>query len=187
MKTRLEKDYNEKVLPMLVKELKLENPLEAPRIKKVSVNAGIGEFMDSKESVAAFQEELGQLLGQVPQFRPSRKAISGFKLRKGDIVGISATLRGEKMWAFLDKLVNIVLPRVRDFRGLSLNSFDSHGNYSLGLDDHTIFPEVNPNQVKASRPLQINIITSTDGVEESKLLLRGLGFPFTKIKEENNG
>jgi large subunit ribosomal protein L5 len=182
MATRMLEKYRTETAPQLVEELSLENALEAPRILKVSVNAGLGEFMESKEAIASFREELSQILGQIPHPRPSRKAISGFKLRKGDIVGMSATLRGERMWAFLDKLVNIVLPRVRDFRGLSVTAFDSHGNYSLGLDDHTIFPEVNPNQVKASRGLQINIVTSTDDVGASRLLLQKLGFPF--VKEE---
>ncbi len=181
MSSRLQERYKNEVVPELVKELGLNNPLEAPKILKVSVNSGIGEFRDSKEAVNSFVEEMTQLLGQVPNVRVSRKAISGFKLKKGDVVGLSATLRDEKMWSFLDKLVNIVLPRVRDFRGLSVSAFDSNGNYSVGLTDHTIFPEVNPNNVKASRSLQINIVTSAEDREGSFLLLKKLGFPF---KEE---
>ncbi len=182
MAERLEKIYKEKVQPELVKELDLENPMAAPRIIKISVNAGIGEFRDSREAVESFKKELTDLLGQVPQYSIARKAVSGFKVQKGDIVGISATLRGEKMWAFIDKLVNIVLPRVRDFRGLSREAFDEDGNYSIGLKDHTIFPEVNPNEVKESRNLQINITTSAGNKEQSELLLRKLGFPL-KEKE----
>ncbi|MBD3366093.1 50S ribosomal protein L5 [candidate division WWE3 bacterium] len=182
MSERLQVKYKEEILPELVKELKLENSMSAPSIKKVSVNAGIGEFRESHDAVEAFKEEMTALLGQAPQERPAKKAISGFKLQKGDIVGISATLRGDKMWAFIDKLVNIVLPRVRDFRGLETTAFDEHGNYSIGLDDHTIFPEVNPNKVKESRPMQINIVTSAETKEASELLLRKLGFPLKKEK-----
>jgi len=170
----LERKYKEEILPELVKELNLNNPMQAPRILKVSVNSGMGEFKDSRDAMASFKEELTGLLGQVPQFCHAKKAISGFKIQKGDIVGISATLRGEKMWAFLDKLINMVLPRVRDFRGLSVE------NYSIGLKDHTIFPEVNPNKVKVSRGLQINIVTSNNSVAEAELLLRKLGFPLEK-------
>lgn len=180
MTERLKEKYQKEILPELVKELKLENPTSAPKIVKVSVNSGIGEFRESREAVESFREELTQLLGQVPQFSRAKQSVSGFKIKQGDIVGISATLRGEKMWGFIDKLVNVVLPRVRDFRGLSLDSFDKHGNYSIGLTDHTIFPEVNPNKVKESRGMQINIITSAENEEESELLLRKLGFPLKK-------
>lgn len=179
---RLEKEYKEKIVGQLIKELNIDNPMAAPKILKVSVNAGIGEFRDSPDAIESFKKEMTDLLGQVPQERKAKKSISGFKVQKGDIVGISATLRGEKMWAFIDKLVNIVLPRVRDFRGLSTEVFDENGNYSIGLEDHTIFPEVNPNEVKASRHLQINVVTSADNKKESELLLRKLGFPL-KEKE----
>ncbi len=182
MAERLKEKYEKEILPALVKELELENKMSAPGILKVSVNAGIGEFRESRESVEAFKDELAGLLGQIPQFSRAKKSVSGFKVKEGDIVGISATLRGEKMWAFIDKLVNIVLPRVRDFRGLSLEAFDENGNYSIGLSDHTIFPEVNPNKVKESRHLQINIVTSAENKQESELLLRKLGFPLKESK-----
>ena len=180
MAERLKRQYKEEILPELVKELKLSSPMEAPKLVKVSVNSGIGEFKDSKESVSSFREELTDLLGQVPRFCRAKKAISGFKIQKGDIVGISATLHGDRMWSFVDKLVNVVLPRVRDFRGLDVGAFDSCGNYSIGLEDHTIFPEVNTSKVKVNRGLQINIVTNGKSVEEAELLLRKLGFPLKK-------
>ncbi len=180
MTERLQEKYNKEIVPELLKELGIKNIMQAPRVLKISVNSGIGGFRDSKEQVDTFKEELTALLGQVPVTNPSKKAISVFKIRKGDIVGVSATLRGAKMWAFLDKLVNIILPRVRDFRGLSLTAFDSNGNYSIGLEDHTLFPEVSPNRVRASRGLQINIVTNSNNKEYSELLLRKLGFSFAK-------
>jgi len=180
MAERLKKQYKEKILPELVEELKLSSPMEAPRILKVSVNSGVGEFKDSKEAINSFREELTDLLGQVPRFCRAKKAVSGFKIQKGDIVGISATLHGDKMWSFVDKLVNIVLPRVRDFRGLNVDAFDSRGNYSIGLEDHTIFPEVDTSKVKTNRGLQVNIVTDGKSAKETELLLRKLGFPLKK-------
>jgi len=180
MVERLKNQYKEEILPELIKKLKLNTPMEAPRLVKISVNSGVGGFNDSREALNSFREELTDLLGQTPRFCRAKKAISGFKIQKGDIVGISATLHGDKMWSFVDKLVNIVLPRVRDFRGLGMDAFDSHGNYSIGLEDHTIFPEVNTSKVKVNRGLQINIVTNSKSVEEAELLLRKLGFPLKK-------
>ncbi len=183
MEKRMKEKYQKEVVPALMKQFEIKNVMEVPTIKKVTVNAGIGEFRDSKEAVDSFREELGQIMGQIPNTRPSRKSISAFKLREGETVGLSATLRGERMWSFLDKLVNIVLPRVRDFRGISVKAFDSAGNYSLGLNDHTIFPEINPNKVKTGKGLQINVVIKNGDPERNRMLLDGLGFPFSK--EEN--
>ncbi|HDQ88562.1 MAG TPA: 50S ribosomal protein L5 [candidate division WWE3 bacterium] len=180
MSNRLSEKYKKEIAPSLMKELDIKNVMCVPNISKVTVNAGVGEFRDSKEAMVAFKEELGQILGQTPNPRASRKSISAFKLREGETVGMSATLRGDIMWSFLDKLVNIVLPRVRDFRGVPITAFDSQGNYSLGLADHTIFPEINPNKVKLGRGLQVNVVMTTNDRDKNLLLLEKLGFPFKK-------
>jgi len=181
-RNRLYAKYTDDLVPLLRKELTLSNPLEVPRISKISINAGIGPFRDNKEAVAAFSEELAQLTGQRPMPTLARLSEAGFKIRKGDVVGLTVTLRRDKMWAFLDKLINIVFPRVRDFRGLNLNSFDKGGNYSVGILDHTVFPEIDPNKVKGTRHLQITIVTNSHDVEKSRTLLKYLGLPF---KESN--
>ncbi len=180
MTERLREKYITEVRPSLMKDYAIDNELAAPRIVKVTVNSGIGSFRDSKDAVSAFKSDLTQLLGQVPHERRARKSIAAFKLREGQLVGLSATLRGDLMWAFLDKLITVVLPRVRDFRGISREAFDSHGNYSIGLTDHSIFPEVDPNKVKQSRGLQINIVVVNSDKSKSLSLLDRLGFPFSK-------
>ncbi|MFH1295538.1 MAG: 50S ribosomal protein L5 [bacterium] len=172
--------YKEKVVKELQKELKLENAMEVPRITKIVVNAGIGNFKDVREAVESFVAELAGLTGQKPSPRKARLSEAGFKIRKGDIVGYTVTLRGAYMWAFLEKLIRVVLPRTRGFWGLSADSFDGHGNYSLGIREHTVFPEVNPNTVKGIRSLQITVGTSTKDDKEALALLKSLGFPFKK-------
>jgi large subunit ribosomal protein L5 len=182
MASRLKEKYQKEIAPALMKEFGIKNPMSVPSIAKVTINSGIGGFRDSKEAMDAFRGELAQILGQIPNYRASKKSISGFKLREGEPVGMSANLRGERMWAFLDKLVNIVLPRVRDFRGVPTTSFDKQGNYSLGLNDHTIFPEINPNKVKLGRGLQVNVVMNTPNKDQNLKLLEKLGFPFSKEK-----
>ncbi len=175
---RLHELYKKEIVPKLMKELNLSNVMAIPNLKKISVNAGIGDFRDNKEAVDAFVEELSDLCGQRVHFRKARLSEAGFKVRKGDVVGVSVTLRGERMWAFFDKLVNIVLPRVRDFRGVSTEAFDEAGNYSIGIEEHTIFPEINPNKVKGTRGLQVTIVTTAKDKKSGKLLLEKLGTPF---------
>lgn len=176
----LREKYNKKVIPTLMKDLKLSNVMEAPTVRKIVINAGIGGFRDKKEAVAVFVEELAQLSGQRPVERKARLSESGFKIRAGDVVGYAVTLRGPRMWAFLDKFINIVIPRIRDFRGLSKTAFDNAGNYSIGITEHTIFPEVNPNTTKGVRDLQVTIVTDAKNKEESEKLLSLLGLPFKK-------
>lgn len=180
MENRLYTQYKEKVIPALKTELALNNIMQVPSIKKVIVNAGVGPFKDNKEALESFAEELANIAGQKPSERKAKKSIAGFKIRQGDVVGYAVTLRGAKMWYFLDKLINIVLPRVRDFNGLSTRSFDKSGNYSFGINEHTIFPEVNPNTTKGIRDLQITVVTSADDREKSMKLLEGIGLPFRK-------
>lgn len=177
---RLYKKYKEEVVPAIIKELELDNVMEVPSIKKIVINAGIGEFKDNKEAVALFEKELGDIAGQKPTERKSRLSIAGFKVRKNDVVGLAVTLRGPKMWSFLDKFINIVLPRVRDFNGLNDKSFDENGNYSVGIKEHTIFPEVNPNTTKGIRSLQVVIVTNSGDMNMSKKLLSMVGLPFRK-------
>lgn len=177
---RLREEYKEKISKKLLEDLKLSSPMQLPRLKKVVVNAGIGDIRESKEAVSSFVEELTAITGQKPYPRKARLSEAGFKIRKNDVVGYAVTLRGEKMWAFVDKLNNIVFPRVRDFKGVSLKSFDAHGNYSLGLKDHTIFPEIDPNKVKGAHGLQVTMCVDAENVEHCKELLKLLGVPFKK-------
>jgi large subunit ribosomal protein L5 len=179
----LNKKYKEEIIAQLVKEFKLSNVMEVPKLKKVVVNSGIGSFRDKREHVENFVSELTSLLGQKPYPRPAKKSESGFKIRAGELVGYAATLRNDKMWAFTNKLLSVVLPRVRDFDGLSLNSFDQSGNYSLGIKEHSLFPEIDPNKVTASRHLQVTFVTDSDDINLNKRFFELLGFPFKK--EEN--
>jgi len=177
---RLNEKYLKEVAPAAKKELKISNVMVVPRIVKVNVNSGIGPFRENREAVESFVNEMANLCGQKPCPRKAKKSEAGFKIKQGDVVGYTVTLRGERMWAFLDKLINVALPRVRDFRGLSEDSFDESGNYSLGVKEHVIFPEVNPNTTKGIRGLQISIVFNSNNLEKNKVVLKGLGFPFRK-------
>lgn len=164
----------------LKKELSLENVMQVPAVTKIVINTGVGSIKDSKEALEAFVAELTALTGQKPSPRKARLSEAGFKIRKGDTVAYTVTLRGKPMWAFLTKLINVVLPRSRGFWGLSKESFDGQGNYSLGIKEHTVFPEVNPNTVKAIRSLQVTIATNAKDDNRALILLKSLGFPFKK-------
>lgn len=177
---RLKKQYIEKVRPVVTKQFEFKNVMQAPQIKKVVLNAGIGSFMENVEAVETFIEELSSIAGQKAYPRKARLSEAGFKIKQGDVVGYAVTLRGEKMWAFLDKLINIAFPRIRDFRGFSVDSFDSSGNYSVGIREHTIFPEVNPNTTKGIRSMQVSIVFDSEKKEMNKFILSELGFPFVE-------
>jgi len=177
---RLKEKYQKEIVPKMKKEFGFKSIMEVPRIKKVVVNAGIGGFRDNRDAVESFEHDLAQLLGQKPYPKKARLSEAGFKIRKGDVVGYAATLRGERMWAFLDKLISIAIPRIRDFRGLTMNSFDDSGNYSLGITEHIIFPEVDPNTTKGIRSLQLTIVSSSDDKDVNKALLNYIGMPFKK-------
>ncbi len=180
---RLKEIYQKEIAPKIKSEFKLGSNMEVPKLQKIVVNAGIGGFRDNREAVEVFLEEYSSLLGQKPYPRKARLSEAGFKVRKGDIVGYAATLRGDKMWAFFDKLVNVAIPRIRDFNGLKTTAFDGAGNYSIGIPEHVIFPEVNPNTVKGIRSLQVTVVTSSSDQELNKALLTYLGTPFMKGKE----
>ncbi|HSX39479.1 MAG TPA: 50S ribosomal protein L5 [Candidatus Saccharimonadales bacterium] len=177
---RLHEKYLKELAPKLKSDLGLKNVMQVPRLKKISINTGIGAIKDNKDLLESFTDELTELTGQKPYIRKARVSEAGFKIKKGDIVGLTVTLRSERMWAFLDKFINIVLPRVRDFRGLSTTSFDNSGNYSTGIREHVIFPEINPNVVKSIRSLQVTIVTSSNDVDRNRALFAALGMPFSK-------
>jgi large subunit ribosomal protein L5 len=176
------------VLPSLVNVFKHTTPFSAARVLKVIVNMGIAKPVDPKEREKVAENVAKQfevITGQHPQITLARKAISNFNLRKGDPMGVMVTLRGEQMWEFLDKLVSITLPRVKDFRGISKTAFDGQGNYSLGLEEQIVFPEIAYDQIESIRGLQVNITTSTKNNTEALRMLELLGFPFEK-EEENS-
>lgn len=177
---QLKEFYEKEIVPELMKEFKFENKMEVPKIKKIVINSGIGPFRENKEAVDFFEKELSDIVGQKVYPRRARLSEAGFKVRKGDIVGFAATLRGKRMWAFLEKFIKIALPRVRDFRGLNPRAFDKDGNYSIGIREHVIFPEVNPNTIKGIRGLQITVVTSSEDVDVSKALIEKLGMPLRK-------
>jgi large subunit ribosomal protein L5 len=176
--SRLRARYRQEVLPALQKEIGCGNVMEVPRLEKVVVNMGLGEAIQNVKVLDSAVEELATITGQKPVVTRARKAIANFKLREGMPIGCMVTLRGDRMYEFFDRLVNVALPRVRDFKGLSDRSFDGRGNYSLGIREQIIFPEINLDKIDKVKGLTISICTTarTDG--DAKLLLRALGFPF---------
>ena len=170
--------YREQVQPTLVERLDYGNPMEAPRLTKVVVNVGVGEALDNAKALDHAVEDIMRITGQRPVVTKARKSIATFKLREGRSIGVKVTLRGERMWAFLDRLINVALPRTRDFRGISPNSFDGRGNYTLGLREQLIFPEIDYDQIDKPRGMEISIVTSARTDEEGRELLRLLGMPF---------
>ena len=176
----LKERYLKEISPALMKALGLTNVMEIPRIKKVVINIGLGEAMDNPKALDAAVIDLTAIAGQKPVITKARKSIANFKLREGRAIGTAVTLRGEKMWSFLDRLMNIVLPRVRDFRGVSAESFDGRGNYTLGLREQIIFPEIEYDKVDKVRGLEITIVTSAQTDDQATALLSMLGMPFRK-------
>ncbi len=177
---RLQEEYNKTVSKELMKEQSYSNVMQVPTLKKIVVNVGAGEAVDNNAALDEIVEILTRITGQKPVVNKAKKAVSAFKIRQGMEIGVSVTLRGERMWQFFDKLVNIVLPRTKDFRGLSPRSFDGAGNYSLGIEDHTVFIEIDPNNVSKIRSLEVTIVTSAMNDKDGKALLDKFGFPFTK-------
>jgi large subunit ribosomal protein L5 len=176
----LRERYQNEISPALMKSLGLSNVMQIPRITKVVVNIGLGEAMDNPKALDAAVIDLTTITGQKPVVTKARKSIANFKLREGRAIGTAVTLRGDRMWSFLDRLMNIVLPRVRDFRGVSANSFDGRGNYTLGLKEQIIFPEIEYDKVDKVRGLEITIVTSATTDEQARALLQMLGMPFRK-------
>jgi len=177
---QLQARYQKEIAPTLFKSLDLKNTMQVPRIEKVVVNIGLGESMDDAKALEAATSDLMQITGQKPVMTKSRKSIAAFKLREGRIIGTKVTLRGERMWAFLDRLMNIALPRVRDFRGVSANAFDGRGNYTLGLRDQLIFPEIDYDKIDKLRGMEVTIVTTAKTDDQARALLQLLGMPFKK-------
>jgi len=177
---RLRELYQSEVVPNLTSRFGYSNPMEVPRLLKVTLNMGIGEAKTSTAILDAATEQLGVISGQRPNLRRARKSIASFKVRAGMPVGVSVTLRGARMWEFVDRLVTIAIPRIRDFRGLNARSFDGRGNYSLGIREQLIFPEIDYDSIDQVRGLDVTITTTAPGDEEAFELLLGLGFPFSE-------
>lgn len=177
---KLKELYQNEVAPGLMKGLNLDNVMQVPRIQKVVVNIGLGEAMDNPKALEAAVADMSAITGQKPVITKARKSIANFKLREGRAIGAMVTLRGDKMWSFLDRLMNIVLPRVRDFRGVSAEAFDGRGNYTLGLREQVIFPEIDFDKVDKARGLEITIVTTAQTDDQAAMLLQMLGMPFRK-------
>ena len=175
---RLKDRYDEEIAPALKERFGIENPMRIPRLEKIVVNMGVGEASQNSRALDGAIEDLAKITGQKAQMRRARKSIAGFKIREGMPVGARVTLRGERMWEFLDRLISVALPRVRDFRGVNPNAFDGHGNYALGLREQLIFPEISYDAIDASRGLDVAVVTTTESDEEARELLRLLGMPF---------
>jgi len=176
----MQERYQKEVVPALFKAFNYKNIMQVPRIQKVVVNIGLGESMDDPKALEAAASDLMQIVGQKPVMTKSRKSIAAFKLREGRVIGSKVTLRGERMWAFLDRLMNIGLPRVRDFRGVSANAFDGRGNYTLGLRDQLIFPEIDYDKIDKLRGMEVTIVTTAKTDDQARALLQLLGMPFKK-------
>lgn len=180
---RMQELYNKEVAPALLKSFGLKNVMQVPRIEKIVVNIGLGEAMDNPKVLDAAVADLTAIVGQKPVQTKARKSIANFKLREGRLIGTKVTLRGPRMWAFFDRLVNIALPRVRDFRGISSNAFDGRGNYTLGLKDQLVFPEIEYDKIDKLRGMEITIVTTAQNDKEARALLTQLGMPFSGKKE----
>nr|ASN77481.1 Ribosomal protein L5 [Pedinophyceae sp. YPF-701] len=180
MAQRLKKYYGEKVVPQLVEEFQYKNLHEVPRVTKVVINRGVGQAAQNAKTVENCLNELSTIAGQRGVITRSKKAIASFKLREDQPVGVCVTLRGDKMYAFLDRLINLALPRIRDFQGINPKSFDGHGNYNIGLEEQLMFPEIDYDQIDQIRGMDISIVTSSRTDQEAKLLLQSLGMPFQK-------
>ncbi|MFA5367704.1 MAG: 50S ribosomal protein L5 [Dehalococcoidia bacterium] len=180
MMARLKEKYQQEILPALMKEFKYTSVMQAPRVVKVVINVGMGEAIQHAQALDAAQQDIAAISGQHPVITKARKSIASFKLRKGMPIGVMVTLRGKRMYEFLDKLISVALPRIRDFQGLNRKAFDGMGNYTLGLKDQTIFPEISYDKVDKVRGLEICIITTARNDEEGLRLFELMGMPFTR-------
>jgi large subunit ribosomal protein L5 len=177
---RLKTHFNEEIGPRLKDDLGLSNVMEIPRLEKIVVNMGVGEAVQDRKAIESAMDELTLITGQKPKLNRSRKSIANFKVREGMPVGASVTLRGARMWEFFDRLLAIAIPRIRDFRGLNPRSFDGRGNYTFGVTEQLIFPEIDFDQVSSTRGMDITICTTAANDEQAKALLDAFGFPFRK-------
>ena len=178
MSARLRVRFHKEIAPALQKELSVQNPMAVPRLHKIVVNMGVGEATQNAKVLDPAVAELGQITGQKPVVTKAKKSIAAFKVREGMPIGAMVTLRGDRMYEFLDRLINVVLPRVRDFRGVSTKSFDGRGNYTLGLRDQLIFPEIDYAKVDKLKGMNVTIVTTAKNDNEARALLRSFGMPF---------
>ena len=174
----IRKYYQETVVPTMMNEFKYHNVMQVPRIVKVNVNIGVGEALDNAKALDGAVDDMTKITGQKPVITKAKKSIATFKLREGRAIGVKVTLRHERMWAMLDRLINVALPRTRDFRGISGDSFDGRGNYTLGLREQLIFPEIEYDKIDKVRGMEITIVTTARSDEEGRRLLKLLGMPF---------
>jgi large subunit ribosomal protein L5 len=181
---RLRERYRAEVRERLMQELGLRNVMEVPRPEKVVVNIGVGEASRDAKLIEGATKDLRTITGQQPSIRRARKSIATFKIRQGMPVGVATTMRGDRMWDFIDRLISIVLPRIRDFRGLDPTSFDGRGNYTFGVTEQLVFPEVEYDEIDETRGMDISIVTTAKNDEEGRALLAALGFPFRKTRAE---
>ncbi len=180
MAPRLKQRYRDEIAPALMREFGYRNVMQAPRVAKVIVNIGLGEATQNAKALDSASEDLGTITGQKPVITRAKRSIANFKIREGNPIGAMVTVRGDRMWEFLDRLLNAALPRIRDFRGVSPKAFDGRGNFSLGIREQLIFPEIEYDKVDRVRGLQVNIITTARSDEEGARLLELLGVPFSK-------
>ena len=178
MAMRLKEKYQNEVVAGLKETLNINNVMQVPRVQKVVLNIGLGEAMENAKALDAAVEDLTKITGQKPVITKARKSIANFKLREGRSIGTKVTLRGERMWSFLDRLMNVALPRMRDFRGVNPDSFDGRGNYTLGFHEQLIFPEIDYDEIDKVRGFEVTIVTSADNDQAGRELLRMLGMPF---------
>ncbi|HVX63744.1 MAG TPA: 50S ribosomal protein L5 [Pirellulales bacterium] len=184
---RLQERYEKEVLPALAKKLGRKNRLSLPRLQKIVINMGVGSAISEKKHLEEAVSALTLISGQKPAVTRARKSVANFRLREGQEIGCKVTLRGTRMYEFLDRLISIALPRVRDFRGLEPNAFDGHGNYSLGLVEQLVFPELNPDKYHRVQGMNITMVMSTESNDESRELLRGFGMPFKTEETAGKG
>ena len=177
---RLRREYQDRVVPELVREFRYTNAMEVPRIEKVVVNIGLGEAIQNARAIDAAVADIKTMTGQAPIVIRARKSVAAFKLRAGMPIGVKVTLRSDRMWYFLDKLINVTLPRIRDFRGVDPKAFDGHGNYTLGLREQLVFPEIDYDKIDKLRGLEICIVSSARTDDEGRALLTHFGMPFRK-------
>ncbi len=176
----LRERYEKEVVPQLMKEFGFDNPMQVPRLEKIVINVGVGEALDNAKALDHAVEDIATITGQRPIVTRARKSIANFKLREGRAIGVKVTLRGERMWAFLDRLINVALPRTRDFRGVSPDSFDGRGNYTLGVREQLIFPEIDYDKIDKVRGFEVTIVTTAPNDEQGRRLLELLGMPFRR-------
>ncbi len=187
MAARLQQQYLKEVRPELQKRFGYQNPMQVPKLTKIVVNMGVGDAAQDSKAIEGAISDMTAITGQKPVTTKSRKSIAGFKLRENIPIGVKVTLRGDHMYEFLDRLVNIAMPRIRDFRGMSPKGFDRRGSYNMGLKEQIVFPEINYDRMDKSRGMDIAIVTTATTDEEAKALLEGFNFPFTKQGQQNNG